>query len=244
VIDHYDWAGGREAMLRFGPDTGPVVIAALPLFEEANRTRTFMVSILRALAARGIASVLPDFPGTGESTAPLETVTILDMQRAYDGLVEQLRGEGRKAFAAGLRSGALLDSLGLVFGRWHLSPQDGPDLLRELTRIKQVSVGRAVPLGENWFFDERRLNNAPDPLIEIAGNMIAPDLLAELTVKTPLEGSWASPRRIVRFSTDQHAADAKFDGAPLWRRSEPGNDPALAETLAADIADWIAACDG
>ena len=42
-------------MLRFGPDTGPVVVVALPLFEEANRTRAFAVSILRALAARGIA---------------------------------------------------------------------------------------------------------------------------------------------------------------------------------------------
>ncbi len=43
-IDHYDWSGGREALLRFGPDTGPVVILALPLFEEANRTRTFAVA--------------------------------------------------------------------------------------------------------------------------------------------------------------------------------------------------------
>ena len=31
-------------MIRFGPDTGPVVVAALPLFEEANRTRAFMVT--------------------------------------------------------------------------------------------------------------------------------------------------------------------------------------------------------
>jgi hypothetical protein len=40
-FDTYDWTGGREAMLRFGPDTGPIVIAALPLFEEVNRTRQF-----------------------------------------------------------------------------------------------------------------------------------------------------------------------------------------------------------
>ena len=59
MIDHYDWAGGREAMLRFGPAGGPVVVAALPLFEEANRTRSFVVTILRLLAARGIAGALP-----------------------------------------------------------------------------------------------------------------------------------------------------------------------------------------
>ncbi len=39
-------------MLRFGPADGLVVVAALPLFEEANRTRAFMVTILRALAER------------------------------------------------------------------------------------------------------------------------------------------------------------------------------------------------
>ena len=51
-IDSYAWSGGREAMLRWGPDGGPVVIAALPLLEEANRTRAFVVTILRALAKR------------------------------------------------------------------------------------------------------------------------------------------------------------------------------------------------
>src|SRR3954469_12418228 len=76
VIDHYDWAGGREAMLRFGPDTGPVVIAAMPLFEEANRTRAFIVTILRALAAQGIASALPDLPGTGESLIETEHASL------------------------------------------------------------------------------------------------------------------------------------------------------------------------
>ena len=62
MIGHYDWAGGREALWRFGPDTGLVVVAALPLFEEANRTRTFVVTVMRMLAKRGIAGVLPDLP--------------------------------------------------------------------------------------------------------------------------------------------------------------------------------------
>ena len=56
MIDHYDWVGGREAMMRFGPATGPVVVAVLPLFEEANRTRTFLSGVLRRLAERDIAS--------------------------------------------------------------------------------------------------------------------------------------------------------------------------------------------
>ena len=78
MIDHYDWPGGREAMLRFGPATGPVVIAVMPLFEEANRTRAFMVAMLRALADRGIAGILPDLPGTGESRTEAKDITLSD----------------------------------------------------------------------------------------------------------------------------------------------------------------------
>jgi hypothetical protein len=35
-IDRYRWSGGEEAVLRFGPDDGPVVVVTAPLFEEAN----------------------------------------------------------------------------------------------------------------------------------------------------------------------------------------------------------------
>ena len=68
-FDRYDWAGGRETMLRFGPDAGPLVVAVLPLFEEANRTRAFLVAMLRALAGRlgwsaaGLAVLMDDDAG-------------------------------------------------------------------------------------------------------------------------------------------------------------------------------------
>ena len=79
-FDTYDWPGGREAMLRFGPDNGPIVVAALPLFEEANRTRQFTCTILRALAERGVGSMLPDFPGTGESVVATVDATLTDQR--------------------------------------------------------------------------------------------------------------------------------------------------------------------
>ena len=61
-LAHYDGPRGREAMIRTGPANGPVALFALPLFEEANRTRSFAVTILRALADRGInACVDKDF---------------------------------------------------------------------------------------------------------------------------------------------------------------------------------------
>src|SRR3546814_16458509 len=106
MIGRYDWAGGTEAMLRFGPDTGPVVVLALPLFEEANRTRAFAVTMLRALAARGVARVLPDLPGPGERLVPLHDMPILRMQEAYEGVIDPLDRQGRTCHRPGERAGS------------------------------------------------------------------------------------------------------------------------------------------
>src|SRR3546814_8507695 len=103
MIGRYGWAGGTEERLRFGPDTGPVVVLALPLFEEANRTRAFAVTMLRALAERGVASVLPDLPGQGESLVPLHDMTILRMQEAYEGVIDHFDRQGRACYGAGIR---------------------------------------------------------------------------------------------------------------------------------------------
>jgi hypothetical protein len=231
LIDHYDWPGGREAMLRFGPDTGPVVVAALPLFEEANRTRAFVITILRALAERGIAGGLPDLPGQSESLVSLETVKIMQMRDAYQAVVDSFE---RPVYALGIRSGALLDTLALVNGRWHFAPQDGAELLRELKRIRQTAVREA--LGDSWW--------AAEDVTEIGGNRLSIDLLSELTSISPFEEADLVVLRTVRLESDPKPADLKVPGAPLWRRSEPDNDAALAALLADDIAAWVRACEG
>lgn len=154
MIDCYDWAGGREAIYRFGPAEGPVVVAALPLFEEANRTRSFVVTLLRALADRGVAGALPDLPGQGESLVPTEAARLADLRDAY---AAAIRHCDRPAFALGIRSGALLDATAALGGRWHLAPVAGADLVRELERIRQAGGGE-----------------------DYAGNRIAPALISEL----------------------------------------------------------------
>jgi hypothetical protein len=206
MISHYDWPGGREAMLRFGPAEGPVVVAALPLFEEANRTRTFVVTILRMLAARGIASALPDLPGTGESLVPTSEARLGAMHEAF----AVIPG----AYTMAVRSGALFDT-GARKGRWHLSPQSGADLVRELNRLQRA--GESADFG---------------------GNALSASFLAEL------DGVEAVPARVVRLESDPKPADLKFPSAPLWRRSEPDNDLALATLLADDIAAWVRQCEG
>lgn len=243
MISRYDWAGGNEAILRFGPATGPVVVAALPLFEEANRTRAFMVTILRALAERGIAGALPDLPGTGESLMPTEDVNILGLQDAYACAVRAIEGEGHSAYALGIRSGALLDALAAVQGRWHLAPQDGALLLRELTRMKQAELGPGKKLAEYWYLDSTLPDDAGDPPVEIAGNLVNPALLTDLAAKHPYDQPGV-PLRTVRLESDPKPADRKIEAAPLWRRAAPDNDVSLAETLADDIAEWVRECGG
>lgn len=216
-------------MLRFGSDTGPVVVVALPLFEEANRTRAFAVTILRALAERGIAGALPDLPGQGESLLPTHETDLAKLRTAFAAAVASLTGP---TFTLAIRSGALLDSDAALTARTHLSPMTGADLRRELVRARQASARES---GEP--FDPASLDTATDPL-ELAGNLVSPVLLAQLSDATP------SPdrTRTVRLATEAKPADAKFPGSPLWRRAEPDNDPAFAQAVAEDITQWIATC--
>ncbi len=144
-LDHYNWSGGREAMLRFGPSTGPVVVVALPLFEEANRTRAFAVTICRALAKRGVASVLPDLPGQGESLVPTADIKLSDLRAAF----ASAAGVGAYSFA--IRSGALIDTDAKLAGRWHLAQQPGQDLLSELDRLRKI--GKRTDFGGNAISD-------------------------------------------------------------------------------------------
>ena len=207
-------------MLRFGPDTGPVVIAALPLFEEANRTRQFLVTILRKLADHGIGSVLPDLPGTGESIVVTNEARLRDQRTAYTELAQQL---GRNTYSISTRSGALFDTDAALAGRWQLSPQSGDDLLRELDRARVAS----------------RSARASEP--DYAGNTLSREMLADLRDATPYAGT--GPLRGVRLESDPRDADVKYAASPLWRRSEPDNDIALAQILAGDISNWIASCE-
>ena len=236
MIDWYDWAGGREAMLRFGPMEGPVVVAAMPLLEEWNRTRAFTVTLLRFLADRGVASVLPDLPGHGESLVDIADLTMLRLAEAREAVTDRMADEGRSTVALGIRSGALIDHGALHVGRWHLAPVTGADVLRDLHKVWLAGERRPV--------DGRSLDAmmyGDDDPVTVAGTPLSSDFLSSLIVAEPFDQP-TIPRRVVRLATDPRPADRHVDGPALWRRAEPGNDPALAATLADDIASWITTC--
>ena len=230
MIERYAWAGGTEAWWKHGKAGQPLVIAALPPFEEANRTRGLMMRVLMQLTVHGISVALPDLPGTGESLVATRDARLSDWQGAYAAAVEQARRDHPEIHSIAIRAGALIDAQADVASRWHLSPQDGASLHRELVRIAKAA---ALEDGESVDWPP------PGAVVEVAGNRISSDLLAEL--QTGYSQS-AGPIRVVRLTQDPAPADRHVDGAPLGRRAEPDQDIDLADALADDIADWIARC--
>jgi len=223
VIDSYAWRGGREAMLRFGPETGPLVLVLPPLFEEANRTRHFLVQVMRALGGLGIASVLPDLPGTNESPVATVDARLTDWSAAIGALPTPI-------MTVSLRGGALLDAEAACHCHWRLSPETGARVLRDMLRATAMTAG--IKAGE--LDAQARLQPTA-----LAGNLIHPALFAALDAATP---ATAGAIRTLRLEDEAGDADARLSGTPLWRRAEPDHDPALAAAVVADIAEWMTSC--
>lgn len=230
-IDYYHWAGGREALLRAGPERGMLgtVIIAPALFEEANRLRGFTAALMRALAARGIASALPDLPGQGESIWKTEHAA-LDKWRTA--LATATASVGKPHLFA-IRGGTLLDGECQAAGRYHFAPVPGGDLIRDLVRTRQIA---AQENDEAFNPEDVR---PPGPPIELAGNILSRWLIDDLRSAMP-----RSADRVARPETDARAADMRLTGTALWRRANPAEDRELIQNVASDIAHWIERCDG
>lgn len=211
-ITRYEWAGGSEAMLRFGDDADRIAVIALPLLEEANRTRAAFVDVARRLAVRGIAAALPDLPGTGESELPTAAATLAMWRTAFAAACAQIAGE---VYVVACRGGALVDADADAAGRWYLAPQSGDAVRRELSRLRQTSGGE-----------------------DFGGNQLSAALLDGLAGQQP---SITGRLRVVRLDSDPRAADRKLAGPPLWRASEPGGDAGLQAAIVDDVATWISA---
>jgi pimeloyl-ACP methyl ester carboxylesterase len=131
----YEWAAGREWMMRIG-EAGPAVLFLPPLFEEMNRTRALIAATMRGIARRGFRCWLPDLPGTGESRRRLEEVSWADWQ----GAVAAVAADSGAALVASLRGGCLLDDM-VAGRRWRFAPTTGASLLRDLGRSRLVNDG-------------------------------------------------------------------------------------------------------
>jgi hypothetical protein len=120
-------------MMRIG--NGPALLFLPPLFEEMNRTRALLASVMRALAGDGFACWLPDLPGSGESERALADVSWQDWRAAAAAALE---AAGALA-AISLRGGALLDEAAPA--RWRFAPATGASLARDLARAGLMTEG-------------------------------------------------------------------------------------------------------
>ena len=204
-----------EWMMRIGAADAAPILFVPPLFEEMNRTRGLIAATMRALASRSHGCWLPDLKGSGESEAPLSAVQWDDWRHdvaCAAAFVEQ--ASGRAPLVASLRGGGLIDDGASAIGWWRLAPVAGASLARDMARAGLAGV-------------------------EWAGYAPSAELRGRLEDAVPVD---QAPLRTARLASDAGPADVKLSGPALWRRSEPGHSPELAEAAAADIAAWHKTC--
>lgn len=210
----YRWRGGAELWHRVGAQHALQILLIEPLFEEANRTRRLLAQLMRGLDAAGIGSVRADLPGTGESLIETADVRFDDWREAIAAAAQAAKID----LVVSLRGGSLIDDAVSARGWWRLAPESGARVMRDLRRAQ--------------------LANANAPALYAGHRLEAPfiDALDQAQLAP------VSPLRVARLATDAAAADVKLPGSALWRRAEPGEDPALLAAMLTDIIAWTRQC--
>ena len=215
AFERYRTRDSEEWLMRIGTVTAPPILFIPPLFEEMNRTRALIASVMRRLAAQGFGCWLPDLSGTGESEAPLGEVSWEDWRHDVVAAARHvIEKAGSAPVVASLRGGALLDDAAAGRGWWRMAQADGFSLARDMKRAGLAGV-------------------------EWAGYAPSDALKSALEAAKPAP---VTPLRIAQLSSHAGQADAKLPGPALWRRSEPGTSDELAEGAAIDLASWARSC--
>lgn len=213
-----DGTTADEYALSFDSQSAHRLLIVPALFDEGHKLRRLCVGVMRRLAGCGIDSFLPDCPGTNESTADLSAFALSDWQAAMTAAA----GHFGANHVLAVRGGGLIAPSPLP--GWAYGPVKGASLLRTLVRARVLSSresGRAESA-------DNLLTEAQDHGMELAGYRIGAALIRQLQTAQPAE-------------TLAEIAPGLVPGSPLWLRSEPGDDAAQADALAAYLAMAIAA---
>lgn len=221
----YSCASGQENILRHGANNQTQIIIIPPFFEEHNRLRQLIVSIMRGLNAAGIGTALPDLPGTGESLIPVSTVTFDAWRAALSAAAAAVRPQNGPLLAMSFRSGALVDDAAGANALWRCAPETGQRVVRDLLRTRLAGGANTDAM--------------PDDLVHLAGYKLQQALLDSISAAVP---ATTHPTRVARLKTDTAPADVQLEGSPVWRRSEPGDDPILCDAIIADVLAWVKTC--
>lgn len=216
-----------------GPADGPQLLMIPPLFEEMNRTRALLAGVGRGLAQRGIASWLPDLPGTGDSDVELPSVTWTNWREAVRAVSQHIRTtHAGDIISFAVRGGALLDDAADAAVALRLAPvMSGDRQLREMLRTGVAALQeRGAPASLAALEEQLRTTT-----LELGGYPITPALAAGLGAARAVA---LGPGRTAALTGG--VGDLLFEGPPVWRQAEPIGARALADDLAA----WIALCAG
>lgn len=222
----YTVAGHDEFCLSFGGDSARRILVIPPLFDEMNRMRRVLASAMRDLAGRGVGSVLIDLPGGNESLASLHEQSLDTWRDAVATCARQLS----VTHIASMRGGSLIDSAQLDLPHWRLAPVKGASLLKTMIRTRIAGEKEAG----NSISEAALLAHAQTAPIELAGNMLGSEMVAQLAVAEPVALTNLTERKL----------GEDVAGAPLWLRAEPQDDAEFAAAIATDLDRWSASCGG
>ena len=224
----YEFADRKEFCLSFAASSSRRVMLVPPLFDEMNRMRKMLVDVMRSLHALNISSLLPDLPGTNESLIALERVTLADWKAAVQACAEQHDISHIASFRGGTLAVADIASA----SHWLYSPIKGATLIRTMLRTR-IASDRESGLTTSLAELTARAETGP---LELAGNVIGPDLFVQLNGADITD---MPDQRIVRLESDSKPSDVQIAGSALWLRAEPDDDLAMSAAIAQDIAGWI-----
>ncbi|MCP4268279.1 MAG: hydrolase 1, exosortase A system-associated [Candidatus Brocadiaceae bacterium] len=168
------------------------VLCFPPFAEEMNKSRSMMSAQARALASKGVAVVIPDLAGTGDSGLDFSEATWeawqIDMIRLVEWIREQAAG---KLYFWGIRLGCLLaldvacelDSpiTGMLF--WQ-PVSSGKQAMNQFLRLRMAA---SMMEGEQEKVDDLRKRLSQGGNLEVAGYEVSPSLVHEIDRKNLMD---------------------------------------------------------
>jgi hypothetical protein len=226
----YDIGSQEEHILGFGDqDAVRKILLIPPLFDEMNRVRQMLVNAMRDLEQRGVASFLPDLPGTNESLALMPEQDLDSWRIAMTMAAEQT---GATHIAA-IRGGTLIDDAMPDLPHWRLAPVNGTSLIKTMMRARIASDKEAgLTTSTDDLMAEARISR-----VALSGHLLNLKMVEQLTAAEPADLAG------VRTVTLGDGPDM-ITGSALWLRAEPQEDTAMSAAIAADLDRWSASCGG
>lgn len=212
-------------MMSFGPEGAAHNLLVIPpLLEELNRTRKFLSDVMRELASDGVASYLPDLPGTGESDRALEETGWDDWRNAVAAASKSCNASAILA----IRGGCLLDDAIEAPKKLRFAPTEGRRLARDLVRARSLT--------DESFDKEAQQAVFKSGTTLLGGYPLTSAMASSLRDAMPSEDE---DIMTIRLEGEHGPADAHIAGTPLWRRAEPSGSPEMARALADEIVRWL-----